>query len=251
MHSVIAEPKHDSISAVKTPIIVSIEGNIGSGKTTIVENLEKYYNLQLEKDDKDSIIFLREPVDVWKTISDKNGETILEKFYNNTQKFSFAFQVMAYSTRTAKLQETIKNNPNCKIIICERSLEADNNVFAKMLKDSNNMEEVEYQIYEHFYNTRKQDMNLDAVIYIDASPNVCLQRVKKRNRDGEDSISYEYLQTCKDYHDNWLINNKKNLEVFRIDTDKDAIYDFKDENEIGYKWMKSIQSFINELKPSL
>ena len=86
---------------------------------------------------------------------------------------------MAYSTRTAKLADTIKNNPNCKIIICERSLEADNNVFAKMLKDSNNMEEVEYQIYEHFYNTRKQDMNLDAVIYIDASPNVCLQRIKK------------------------------------------------------------------------
>ena len=247
MQTNIAEPKCETKNADRKPIIVSIEGNIGSGKTTIIDNLEKYYNLQLENDDKESIIFLREPVDIWKTISDKNGETILEKFYNNTQKFSFAFQVMAYSTRTAKLADTIKNNPNCKIIICERSLEADNNVFAKMLKDSNNMEEVEYQIYEHFYNTRKQDMNLDAVIYIDASPNVCLQRVKKRNRDGEDGISYEYLKTCKDYHDNWLLNNKTNVEVFRIDTDKDAIYDLKNEDEIGYKWMKSIQSFINKI----
>ena len=247
MQTNVAEPKYETKNADKKPIIVSIEGNIGSGKTTIIDNLEKYYNLQLENDDKESIIFLREPVDIWKTISDKNGETILEKFYNNTQKFSFAFQVMAYSTRTAKLADTIKNNPNCKIIICERSLEADNNVFAKMLKDSNNMEEVEYQIYEHFYNTRKQDMNLDAVIYIDASPNVCLQRVKKRNRDGEDGISYEYLKTCKDYHDNWLLNNKTNVEVFRIDTDKDAVYDLKNEDEIGYKWMKSIQSFINKV----
>jgi|TARA_B100000963_G_scaffold353435_1_gene368108 deoxyadenosine/deoxycytidine kinase len=247
MQTNVAEPKYETKNADKKPIIVSIEGNIGSGKTTIIDNLEKYYNLQLENDDKESIIFLREPVDIWKTISDKNGETILEKFYNNTQKFSFAFQVMAYSTRTAKLADTIKNNPNCKIIICERSLEADNNVFAKMLKDSNNMEEVEYQIYEHFYNTRKQDMNLDAVIYIDASPNVCLQRVKKRNRDGEDGISYEYLKTCKDYHDNWLLNNKTNVEVFRIDTDKDAVYDLKNEDEIGYKWMKSIQSFINKI----
>jgi deoxyadenosine/deoxycytidine kinase len=247
MQTNVAEPKCETKNANKKPIIVSIEGNIGSGKTTIIDNLEKYYNLQLENDDKESIIFLREPVDIWKTISDKNGETILEKFYNNTQKFSFAFQVMAYSTRTAKLADTIKNNPNCKIIICERSLEADNNVFAKMLKDSNNMEEVEYQIYEHFYNTRKQDMNLDAVIYIDASPNVCLQRVKKRNRDGEDGISYEYLKTCKDYHDNWLLNNKTNVEVFRIDTDKDAVYDLKNEDEIGYKWMKSIQSFINKI----
>ena len=247
MQTNVAEPKYETKNADKKPIIVSIEGNIGSGKTTIIDNLEKYYNLQLENDDKESIIFLREPVDIWKTISDKNGETILEKFYNNTQKFSFAFQVMAYSTRTAKLADTIRNNPNCKIIICERSLEADNNVFAKMLKDSNNMEEVEYQIYEHFYNTRKQDMNLDAVIYIDASPNVCLQRIKKRNRDGEEGITCDYLQSCKDYHDNWLLNNKSNLEVFRIDTDDDAIYDLKNEDEIGYKWMKSIQSFINKI----
>ena len=49
-----------------------------------------------------------------------------------------------------------------------------------MLKDSNNMEEVEYQIYEHFYNTRKQDMNLDAVIYIDASLMFVYSVLKKK-----------------------------------------------------------------------
>ena len=52
----------------------------------------------------------------------------------------------------------------------------------------------------------------------------------------------------KIYHDNCcLFNNKSNLEVFRIDTDDDAIYDLKNEDEIGYKWMKSIQSFINKI----
>jgi len=232
------------------PIIVSIEGNIGSGKTTIIENLQKYYNLQLGDNDKNSVIFLREPVDIWKTISDQQGDTILEKFYKNPTKYAFAFQVMAYSTRTAKLAQTIKNNPNCEVIICERSLEADKNVFAKMLKDSSNIEDVEYQIYEHFYKTRKQDMDLDAVIYIDASPNVCFERVKKRSRNGEDGISIDYLQTCKEYHDNWLKNTPES-EFLRIDTDKDAIYDLNNKDEIGNKWMKSIQSFIDELKINL
>jgi thymidylate kinase len=55
------------------PIIVSIEGNIGSGKTTIIENLETY----LEHDQ--SILFLREPLDVWESVKDsQTGENILQ-----------------------------------------------------------------------------------------------------------------------------------------------------------------------------
>ena len=57
MQTNVAEPKCETKNADKKPIIVSIEGNIGSGKTTIIDNLEKYYNLQLENDDKESIIF--------------------------------------------------------------------------------------------------------------------------------------------------------------------------------------------------
>ena len=46
------------------PVIISIEGNIGSGKTTIIENLEKH----LAHDD--TILFLREPLDVWESVKD-------------------------------------------------------------------------------------------------------------------------------------------------------------------------------------
>ena len=67
------------------PVIVSIEGNIGSGKTTIIENLEKH----LIKDE--SIIFLREPLDVWEGVKDpKTGENILQKFYADPEKYSEA-----------------------------------------------------------------------------------------------------------------------------------------------------------------
>ena len=57
------------------PVIISIEGNIGSGKTTILENLEK----RLEQNK--SILFLREPLDVWESVKDsQTGENILESF---------------------------------------------------------------------------------------------------------------------------------------------------------------------------
>lgn len=223
------------------PKIISIEGNIGSGKSTIVRNLEKkFFNLN-------DYVFLKEPVHIWETIKDKEGKTILEKFYQNPEKYAFAFQVMAYATRSTILQDAIRNNPNCKYILCERSLEADNQIFAKMLNDDNKMESVEYEIYEYFYKTRKQDMDLDAVIYIDADASVCLNRIKKRDRNGETNISLDYLQSCKDYHDNWLIKNNPGVSTLHIDANNDATYDISNKNDIGIMWMSKIDDFIKTL----
>jgi predicted AAA+ superfamily ATPase len=63
--------------------IVSIEGNIGSGKTTLLSNVKK----ALQGEEK--IIFLKEPVDDWESIRDKNGLTMLQKFYADQEKYSF------------------------------------------------------------------------------------------------------------------------------------------------------------------
>ena len=59
------------------------------------------------------------------------GETIISKFYADPEKYSFAFQIMAFTTRLKLVKDIIKNQPNVKLIICERSLEADNEIFAK------------------------------------------------------------------------------------------------------------------------
>ena len=104
-------------------IIISIEGNIGSGKSTLVDYLKNNYT------DK-NIVYLQEPVDEWNNIKDENNITILEKFYANQTKYSFAFQMMAYISRLDLLRNSIKNNPN-SIIITERSLFTDKYVFAK------------------------------------------------------------------------------------------------------------------------
>ena len=73
--------------------IVSIEGNIGSGKSTLLENLRNHYS------QNDYVIFLREPVSDWEKIKDSEGNTILKKFYAEQEKYSFAFQMMAYISR--------------------------------------------------------------------------------------------------------------------------------------------------------
>ena len=64
----------------------------------------------------------------------------IEKFYKDQQKYAFSFQMMAYISRLALLRRVIRENPNA-IIITERSVFTDKEVFAKMLYDEGKIEE--------------------------------------------------------------------------------------------------------------
>ena len=181
------------------PRIISVEGNIGAGKSTLVEKLRKQYG------SRDDVIFIQEPVDVWSTIT-QGGKTMLELFYENKKKYSFAFQILAYSTRLKILEETIESakTKNVKLIVMERSLDADRNIFAKMLYDDGMMEECMYQIYLKMSNEGLQKYMADGILWMHADPETCSDRIKKRGRDGEESISIDYLRACDTYHREWL-----------------------------------------------
>ena len=185
--------------------IISIEGNIGSGKSTLLANLREHFK------DNDDIVFLKEPVDEWAKIKDKNGTTILEKFYADQEKYSFPFQMMAYVSRIKELRNTIKekmkNSSNPFIIITERSLYTDKMVFAKMLYDSGKIEDVNYQIYLNWFDTFSDEFPVHKVVYVKTTPEKCHKRIVKRSREGEDNIPLSYLKSCSFYHDNMLDKN--------------------------------------------
>ena len=82
--------------------IFSIDGNIGSGKSSIVKDLEEYYK------DRTDICFVPEPVDEWHSIVDKNGVPILSNFYQDAKRYAFRFQMMAYISRLKLLRNAIK-----------------------------------------------------------------------------------------------------------------------------------------------
>ena len=145
--------------------IYSIEGNIGSGKSTLIRLLKK-----ANKD----IIFVLEPVDEWETIKDIKGENILTKFYNNQMKYAFSFQMMAYISRLSKLKRTIKAYPHATII-SERSILTDKNVFAKMLYDDKKIEKVNYTIYLKWFDEFIKDVRQDGFIYLEVDPETCLK----------------------------------------------------------------------------
>jgi len=228
------------------PKIISIEGNIGAGKSTILtktkERVQQLYGSE--------VIFIEEPVDNWEKIRDPTtGENILQKFYANPDKYAFSFQVMAYASRLAMIRTAIRENPDCKVIICERSLDADKEVFAKMLYRDGKIEDIEYQIYQHFYKEYSCEFFLSGIIYIDADAVVCSERITKRLRAGEQGIPLSYLQKCKNYHDDWILDIYKSSEnttqLLHLCTNSDVTYDAADPNDKGNKWIKQIEVFIN------
>ena len=186
--------------------IVSIEGNIGSGKSTVINTLKEYYKSNDKNNDK--VYFLEEPVSEWVEIKDSYGKNIIEKFYENQEHYSFSFQIMAYISRLAMLKRAIKHckENEIKLIICERSLQTDKNVFCKMLHDSGKIEDINFQIYNKWFSEFISEIPLIYFVYIKTEPKIAHERVLKRNRKGE-NISVEYLEMCSMYHDNWLIEN--------------------------------------------
>ena len=217
------------------PFVYSIEGNIGTGKSTFLEKLKEHYA------GDDSVYFLAEPTQVWDTIKDKNGITILEKYYENQQRYAFSFQMMAFISRLTGLKDALKND-NYAIIIMERSLFTDCNVFAKMLYDDKKIEDIEYTIYKKWYNNFMKELPPISFIYLRTDPIISLKRVKERNREGE-TIPLDYLENCHKYHDHWLLGDNA-APLLKID----ANVDMKNNPEIIINWINSTERFINHKK---
>lgn len=194
------------------PIIVSIDGGIGSGKSTTVEQLKAVFA------DMPNVCFIPEPVDtVWNTIVDEHGDTILANFYRDPKGNAFKFQMMAYISRLSILLAAVRN-PAHDIIITERCVETDRNVFEKMLYKQGQIDLIEHTIYNMWFDEFNRDVCATGIVYIRASPETCLARIKCRARDGE-TIAAEYITECNAYHDDWIMNDPRSKLVFVADHD--------------------------------
>ena len=215
------------------PILISIEGNIGTGKSTLIERYKLEYSKYIKPEVK--ICFISEPIDIWNSVSDENGVNILEKFYDNQHKYAFSFQMMAYISRLSVLKKALKQNYD--IIIMERSLFTDYAVFAKMLYDDKIIELIEYTIYLKWFNEFIEDIPKIFNIYIKVDPTIAANRVIKRNRLGE-NIPLSYLETCHMYHEKWLLSvNSNNILILDGNVDRD--------DHLYIEWYEEISYFIN------
>ena len=196
---------------VSQPLLVSIDGNIGSGKSTTWDMLKDAYK------GRDDVYFVEEPVDSWHDIKDSEGVPILTNFYKDHKTYAFRFQMMAYISRLALLRKTVRENSSrCRIIITERSVDTDRNIFAKMLYDSGDIAHDEYTIYNMWFDEFIRDLPVSGLVYIRADPETCMERIMKRGREGE-TIPLKYVQQCHNYHEAWINGEQTTCKKLVID----------------------------------
>ena len=191
----------------KNPLLISIEGNIGSGKTTILQHLKTH---------RPDLKFIQEPLDKWGANRDNNGKSLLELYYEDQSRWSYTFQQMSLLSRFNSIETAINtinpahtnNSDECQtsnVFLTERCLETDHQVFAKMLYDDGLMNPIEYNLYLDLFNLlNASTTQISAIIYINTSPNICYDRIKSRSRDGEDTISHDYLLKIDEYQQKFV-----------------------------------------------
>ena len=217
--------------------IMSFEGNIGSGKSTLVDAFKSYY-ANTENCHGQQFCFVQEPVEEWNTITDETGKTVIECFYADNKQYAFAFQMMAYISRLKTLKLALEKGYD--IIFTERCLYTDRNVFAKMLYDEGKINEIEYKIYNRWFDAFVKDFPEIEYIYLRTDPQTAFNRIVKRGRVGE-IIPLEYLTKCHDYHNNWLLPHLTENNVLDCDADTSG----PNGKSIIQEWISKIDKTIS------
>ena len=162
---------------------ITVAGNIGAGKSSLVEKLSQELNWQP----------FYEPV---------TDNPYLADFYKNMPAWGFHSQVF-FLTHRLRVYHDLSEHPNS--VILDRSLYEDAEIFARNLYLNGNMTERDYQTYEALYQSLLCFLPTpDLVIYLRASVATLQQRIHLRGRDYERSISPEYLEQLNQAYESWI-----------------------------------------------
>lgn len=184
--------------------IISIEGIIGAGKSTLLKKVKEEFDRRF-KHLGESIHIVPESLDIWKNITDEEGKDILSLFYSDPQKFSFMFQCVTSTTLKKSIVNSRKKFPT-SILLVERSLETVSHVFENMLYENKCISGVEHKIFNLIYNEYRNSIHTEARIFLNTDIKTAMDRIKLRNRYGEQDIDEQYLNLLFQKHQSLFTN---------------------------------------------
>lgn len=142
---------------------IVIDGNIGSGKTTQLDLLEKK-----------GWTVRREPLDKWP----------LKEFYQDPSRWAFYFHMV--------LLQTLQPIKTSKPIVYERSLMSSRYVFWPVLLKEGTVTSMEDETYSKFYN--RYEWFPDLYIFLSKTPERCYEHIQVRHQVGDTGVTLKYLQ---------------------------------------------------------
>lgn len=186
--------------------IITIDGNIGSGKSTILNYLHKYHKIAIDL----------EPVESW--------NTYLSKLYEEKADI-FKFQVRVWLDR-CWVQEKLDKTT----ILMERSPYFIKNTFIEVAYNLGMLNDSEHTTIKDLYQKTDSLWCCNTYIYLRSTPEQCFRRIKKRNRLSEKNISLEYIQALHDKHEETYLKAVENkINIIVIDVDDKTVADIANE----------------------
>jgi deoxyadenosine/deoxycytidine kinase len=176
---------------------ITIAGNIGAGKSSLVQMLSQRLGWEP----------FFEPV---------TNNPYLADFYKDMKAWGFHSQVFFLSHRLKVYRELA----DCRSsVILDRSLYEDAEIFARNLYLKGIMSQRDYETYEALYRSLIGFLPTpDLIIFLRASVDTLIGRIKKRDRDFEQTIKRDYLDNLNEAYDLW-ISNFSLCPVLTIPTD--------------------------------
>ena len=197
---------------IKNPFI-GIAGNIGVGKTTFTQLLAERYNWD----------------EYYESVIDN---PYLSDFYGNMNRWSFNLQIYFLQHRFAS-QVEISNNKNG--VIQDRTIYEDVEIFANNLYKLGRMSNRDWLTYKSLFSNMVQFLKKpELIIYLKASTDTLISRIKQRNRNFEKNIDLEYLHQLNNAYNAW-VRNEQELKIITINTDNFNVFKDKKKLQDTYK----------------
>ena len=149
----------------------------------------------------------------------EDGKSLLSHFYEDTKRWAYTFQNCAILTRILETRAVIEHTKKT-VIITERSVLTDLNVFAKMNRDLGNINSLEWELYLKWFDGYSHETPIKAAIHVTTGVETAVKRISQRARDGEGNIPVDYLHKLDAYHNDWL--NNTSMPVLKISTEDDS-----------------------------
>lgn len=176
---------------------ITIEGNIGAGKTTLTKILSKRLNARM-------------------ILEGFEDNPFLPKFYENPAQYAFPLELFFMAERFKQVTEIV-NAANLF-----QSVTISDYLFIKCLLFSKvNLTEEEYKLYHRIFDIiHKQLIFPDVLIFLHAPITKLRENIQKRNRDYEQNISDDYLLHIQEAYLTYLQQQEHTMRILMVDSTK-------------------------------
>ena len=177
---------------------IAIAGNIGAGKTSLTELLAKHYNWEPHYED---VI----------------DNPYLDDFYNHMERWSFNLQVYFLRSR---FEQLLSFRENKKTVIQDRTIYEDAHIFAPNLNSMGLMNQRDFNNYKGIFELMESLIQgPDLLIYLRSSIPNLVNKIHKRGREYESSISIDYLSRLNERYEAWISSyDDKKLIIIDVDS---------------------------------